>query len=304
MEVLGNGSYGDVMLGKCDEDIYYSLLRLFTSSAYILIALDHAHAQEVAIKRMSVDLGEHLMSTRVYREIRILRHLHHPHIISLVDVFSPVLARTNTDSSIPRQLGSVFLVFEALDTDLAQILGSGQRLSARHVRHMSQQLLRGLAYLHDMGIVHRDIKPANILVNCKDTSVKIADFGLARVIGTEDTLASPPGSILKGHTLASPCGVDHCMSLKTEEDGGNSGGLLTGHVVTRWYRSPEVILSQQYSTAVDIWSFGCVFGELLGALHPAEERKSKSKYSALFQGESCGYLSSTDWSDGEDSESS
>jgi mitogen-activated protein kinase 1/3 len=92
------------------------------------------------------------------------------------------------------------------------------------------------------------------------------------------------------------------MSLKTEEDGGNSGGLLTGHVVTRWYRSPEVILSQQYSTAVDIWSFGCVFGELLGALHPAEERKSKSKYSALFQGESCGYLSSTDWSDGEDSD--
>jgi mitogen-activated protein kinase 1/3 len=64
---------------------------------------------------------------------------------------------------------------------------------------------------------------------------------------------------------------------------------LTKHVITRWYRAPEVILCQNYSTAVDIWSVGCIFAELLNM--QSNNVKCYDKRRPLFPGESCGELS-------------
>eukprot|EP00887_Chlorella_sp_A99_P004031 scaffold11.g4031.t1 len=92
--------------------------------------------------------------------------------------------------------------------------------------HDLRGLLSGVAYLHERWVLHRDLKTSNILYTNRGM-LKICDFGLARQYG----------SPLKPYT--------HC-------------------VVTLWYRAPELLLGQKvYSTAVDVWSCGCILGELL-----------------------------------------
>jgi serine/threonine protein kinase len=93
--------------------------------------------------------------------------------------------------------------------------------------------LAGLNYLHSAGVVHRDLKPANLLIDLESCDVKICDFGLSRII---------------------------------EDDGGEGEGgeARTLYVVTRWYRAPEVLLGYtRYGSEIDLWSLGCIFGELL-----------------------------------------
>ncbi|XP_072159956.1 serine/threonine-protein kinase NLK [Bemisia tabaci] len=86
----------------------------------------------------------------------------------------------------------------------------------------------GLKYLHSARILHRDIKPGNLLVN-SNCVLKICDFGLARV----------------------------------EEP--DSEKAMTQEVVTQYYRAPEILMgAKHYTAAVDVWSVGCIFGELLG----------------------------------------
>ncbi|KAJ4770431.1 Mitogen-activated protein kinase [Rhynchospora pubera] len=122
----------------------------------------------------------------------------------------------------------VYLVYELMDTDLHQLITSPVPLSDDHIQFFIFQILRGLNHLHSANILHRDLKPGNVLLNA-NCELKICDLGLARTISTK---------------------VDECM---------------TEYVVTRWYRAPEVLLCcDKYSTAIDIWSVGCIFAELLG----------------------------------------
>jgi mitogen-activated protein kinase 1/3 len=96
--------------------------------------------------------------------------------------------------------------------------------------------------MHSSNVVHRDLKPSNLLAN-KNCDLKICDLGLGRGgIKEED---------------------DEEQDKKQQEN--NNDAQLTEYVITRWYRAPEVILCpSEYSKAVDIWSIGCIFAELLG----------------------------------------
>lgn len=130
----------------------------------------------------------------------------------------------------------VYLIFELMQTDLHKIIVSPQPLSTDHVKIFLYQILRGLRYLHSAGIVHRDIKPGNMLVN-SNCLLKICDFGLARM------------------------------------DDSKNQAQLTTEVVTQYYRSPELLMeTSRYSYAVDMWSVGCTFAELLSRriLFPAQ----------------------------------
>jgi len=85
--------------------------------------------------------------------------------------------------------------------------------------------------MHTAEVIHRDIKPSNLLLN-SDCLVKVADFGLAR----------------------------SCL----QKYGTETTPVMTDYVATRWYRAPEILLgSHDYTKAVDLWSVGCIFGELL-----------------------------------------
>lgn len=119
-----------------------------------------------------------------------------------------------------------------MDTDLHKVIQSQQGLSDAHYKHFMYQLLLGLRFAHRYGVIHRDLKPANLLVT-KACDLVISDFGLARQMPTANAL--------------SPL-------------------FMTEHVVTRWYRAPELMLSADgnYTPAIDIWSCGCILAELLG----------------------------------------
>ncbi|MDQ5884078.1 MAG: mitogen-activated protein kinase 7/14 [Pseudomonadota bacterium] len=129
----------------------------------------------------------------------------------------------------------IYLVFECYDTDLHKVIRSQQRLTIEHIRYFIHQILYGIEHIHSAKLVHRDLKPSNILVN-RDCHIKICDFGLARAI------------------------VD-CETTQ----GAQAENNLTNYVVTRWYRSPEVILISPRGgeAPTDIWSIGCILAELL-----------------------------------------
>ncbi|CAF1296897.1 unnamed protein product [Adineta ricciae] len=97
-------------------------------------------------------------------------------------------------------------------------------LDHERISYLLYQILCGIKHLHTAGIIHRDLKPSNIVVK-SDCTLKILDFGLARTAGTSF--------------------------------------MMTPYVVTRYYRAPEVILGMGYKENVDIWSVGCIFGEMI-----------------------------------------
>eukprot|EP01121_Diplochlamys_sp_Union-15-3_P015179 TRINITY_DN495_c0_g2_i1.p1 TRINITY_DN495_c0_g2~~TRINITY_DN495_c0_g2_i1.p1 ORF type:complete len:278 (-),score=22.71 TRINITY_DN495_c0_g2_i1:3-836(-) len=123
----------------------------------------------------------------------------------------------------------IYLVFAFMETDLHAVIRANI-LEDVHKRYIIYQLLKAIKYMHTGNVLHRDLKPSNILLN-SECHVKVADFGLARSI--EISGPAPP--------------------------------VLTDYVATRWYRAPEILLgSPKYTKGVDMWSIGCILGELLG----------------------------------------
>ncbi|XP_064010113.1 mitogen-activated protein kinase 15 [Pogoniulus pusillus] len=125
----------------------------------------------------------------------------------------------------------IYLVFESMETDLHAVIKKGNLLKDIHKSYILYQLLKATKFIHSGNVIHRDQKPSNILLDA-DCFVKLCDFGLARSLS------------------------------QLHEDQGNPA--LTEYVATRWYRAPEILLaSQRYTKGVDMWSIGCILGELL-----------------------------------------
>uniref|UniRef100_A0A8C9TPA1 cyclin-dependent kinase n=1 Tax=Scleropages formosus TaxID=113540 RepID=A0A8C9TPA1_SCLFO len=124
-------------------------------------------------------------------------------------------------------MDKIYIVMNYVEHDLKSLMETmKQPFLPGEVKTLMIQLLRGVRHLHDNWILHRDLKTSNLLLSHKGI-LKVGDFGLAREYG----------SPLKPYTPV---------------------------VVTLWYRAPELLLgAKEYSTAVDMWSVGCIFGELL-----------------------------------------
>ncbi|KAG5367700.1 Serine/threonine-protein kinase BUR1 [Yarrowia sp. C11] len=185
--------------------------------------------RHVALKKILLHSEKEGFPVTALREIRILKLLRHENVIPLVD-----LAVERGDQS-KKERGCVYMVTPYMDHDLAGLLGNQSvQLAPAHIKCYMLQLLEGIGYLHAKKFLHRDIKAANILVNDQGI-LKLADFGLAR-----------------GYDGPAP--NSRTAGVNTEN--------LTAMVVTRWYRPPELILGdRKYTTAIDMWGIGCVFGE-------------------------------------------
>ncbi|XP_027335322.1 cyclin-dependent kinase G-2 isoform X2 [Abrus precatorius] len=134
----------------------------------------------------------------------------------------------NVKEVVVDDFDGTFMVMEYMEYDLKGLKEvKKQPFSMSEIKSLIQQLLEGVRYLHDNWVIHRDLKTSNILVN-NEGELKICDFGLSRQYG----------SPLKPYTPV---------------------------VVTLWYRAPELLLgAKEYSTAIDMWSVGCIMAELIG----------------------------------------
>ena len=126
-----------------------------------------------------------------------------------------------------KRKGNLFLVFEYVERNLLELLQeSPSGLDPSLIKNLIYQLCKAIKYLHEQNIIHRDIKPENLLIN-SDMKLKLCDFGFARKI-----------------------------SMSSNEN-------LTDYVATRWYRSPELLITNgYYGPEVDYWAIGCIMGEL------------------------------------------
>ncbi|XP_063364498.1 cyclin-dependent kinase 12 [Cydia amplana] len=187
-------------------------------------ARDKNTSQLVALKKVRLENEKEGFPITAVREIKILRQLNHKNIVNLREIV------TDKQDALDfrKDKGSFYLVFEYMDHDLMGLLESKMvDFTESHNASIMRQLLDGLAYCHRKNFLHRDIKCSNILMNNKG-EVKLGDFGLARLWSAEDR-ARP----------------------------------YTNKVITLWYRPPELLLGEErYGPAVDVWSMGCILGEL------------------------------------------
>lgn len=192
------------------------------SSSDVIEAFDNLTRTTVAIKKISGALHP----KRVLREIHIMKRLSHQNIIRLVDVryvdSMSGRARSSSDArqSMANESISIFLVLEYLDTDLRKLINSPQFLTKEHVQSILSQILYGLMYMHSANVIHRDLKPDNILIT-ENCTVKICDFGLARVISNES----------RADNFGSSDGVGN------HESSSNALGTRKGTTVARLIRS-------------------------------------------------------------------
>ncbi|CEH11841.1 kinase-like protein [Ceraceosorus bombacis] len=149
----------------------YTFLRELGIGAYGCVALarDSVLDCDVAIKKVTRVFERDVLARRALREVAVLRH---------IGMCGNVTALLDFDTSFI-EFNEIYLVMEASEADLSQIIRSGQTLSDSHLQYFLAQLLRGVRYMHAANIIHRDLKPGNLLVNA-DCQLKICDFGLAR----------------------------------------------------------------------------------------------------------------------------
>ncbi|CAD5116300.1 DgyrCDS5206 [Dimorphilus gyrociliatus] len=197
-EKLGEGTYG----------VVYKAINSLTGECVALKRIDYNKNGE----------REGVPSTAL-REVNMLKQLEHDNVVKLLNVFC------DTPQQGSNSTYKLYLVFEFCDMDLKKLMEQNGGLDYELTKSYMKQLLDGMAFCHGRKILHRDLKPQNLLVT-SDGKIKIADFGLARMI--------------------------QIPSRK-----------YTHEVITLWYRSPEILLGTDfYCPSVDIWSLGCIFAEM------------------------------------------
>lgn len=175
----------------------------------VFLATNKKNNQKVAIKKMKKKFPTWEEAVKL-REVQSLKKLNHPNIVRLKEVI-----RENDD---------LYFVFEFLEKNCYELTcQSKKRLPEERIKKYMFQILSALAYMHKNGFFHRDLKPENLMMS-HDDNMKLADFGLAREIRSQN---------------------------------------LTEYVSTRWYRAPEVVLrSPHYNSKIDIWAVGCIMAEM------------------------------------------
>ena len=298
----------------------YVDLKPLAGGAFGLVAAatDTRNGERVAIKKLPRAFSRKLSSTtRVLREVKLLRFFmqhsaaeerahggslpgtgRNGGIIRVLDIFATADQRSAGASQPPPPPSDMYIVTPLMESDLDRVVRSGQALTSAHVKYFLFQLLSALHTMHRSGVLHRDLKPSNVLVNAS-CDLAVCDLGLARAL--------PPPPVRDGATVVARAagaapddgGADAVdndpVPCDLPGDDSSSGQHMTQYVVTRWYRAPELLLScGAYGPAIDMWSAGCIFAELLRCDGGAGEREEEEggsggggkggNSSALFRG--------------------
>ncbi|XP_041974769.1 extracellular signal-regulated kinase 2 [Aricia agestis] len=214
-------------MSEIDEHILkrFDIKKRLGKGAYGIVwkAVDKKTKDVVAIKKIFDAFCNQTDAQRTFREIIFLQSFRNHP--NIVKLHSIHRALNNRD---------IYLGFEYMETDLHNVIKRGNILKDIHKRYIMYQMLKATKYIHSGNVIHRDQKPSNVLIDsaCR---VKLADFGLARSVS----------------------------SLYSGGEGG-ADPCLTDYVATRWYRAPEILIaSKNYTKGIDMWSLGCILGEML-----------------------------------------
>ena len=165
------------------------------------------------------------------RELHIMKAISnrntHPFIVHLMHYFLSSGKDKAEDGRSEIYLNLVLeYIPETLYSLTKQYGKQRQKLPIEHVRVYMYQLVRALAHIHSRGVCHRDIKPQNLLIDSRTLTLKLCDFGSSKIL------------------------------VKDEPN--------VAYICSRYYRAPELIFgSNDYTTIIDLWSFGCVMAEVL-----------------------------------------
>lgn len=161
------------------------------------------------------------------------------------------------------------MIMEFISNDIKKMIKhvEADQFEEMHIKIILYNLLCAMNFVHSANIMHRDIKPANLLVD-DSCQIKLCDFGQARTVlldpfSTTKKLTSETfWSTAMTEAESSP--EESKGEEKNIEDREKHRKMLSNHVCSRWYRPPEVILTQKYyNQKIDIWGLGCVLAEML-----------------------------------------
>ncbi|KAG0613808.1 hypothetical protein M758_6G130700 [Ceratodon purpureus] len=221
----------------CTVGPRYKLQAHVGSGSYgdVCRAIDLEFGQIVALKRVADVFFCQLLAKRVLREVCIMRRLIYPYIISLTDVF--------TSKNLEKP-DSTDLYIATEFAERGDLYHQEEQMSPETVRTLIWQLLVSVHYMHACHVWHRDIKSENVLLT-GNLQAKLCDFGLSRsALETSSYMDTKPTAGRRKKPVLTR--------------------QYTKTVVTPSHRAPEVVMSQgQYTSAIDVWSVGCIFWELL-----------------------------------------
>ncbi|OAF69740.1 Defective in aggregation protein C [Intoshia linei] len=214
----------------------YDVKKRLGKGAYGIVwkAIDRYTSQVVALKKIFDAFRNKTDAQRTFREIAFLQEFSdHPNIIKLQNV---VKAHNDRDIYLVFEFMGAILKYQCIyfisETDLHNVIKKANILKDIHKCYLMYQLFSATKFIHSGNVIHRDFKPSNILID-SNCFMKVCDFGLAR-----------------------------SLTQLTEPD--ETDPTLTEYVATRWYRAPEILLaSSTYTTGIDMWSLGCIFGEMM-----------------------------------------
>ncbi|XP_072517991.1 cyclin-dependent kinase 9-like [Salminus brasiliensis] len=218
--------YDGVVFPFCGEISQYEKLSKIGQGTFgeVFKAKHRQTGRKVALKKVLMENEKEGFPITTLREIKILQMLKHENVVNLLEICRTRVCRYN------RYRGSIYLVFDFCEHDLAGLLGNASvKFTLSEIKKVMQMLLSGLFYIHRNKVLHRDLKPANVLIT-RDGILKLADFGLARAF-----------SLAKN----------------------SQRNRFTNKVVTLWYRPPELLLGERdYGPPIDLWGAGCIMAEM------------------------------------------
>ncbi|CCC70725.1 hypothetical protein NCAS_0F02410 [Naumovozyma castellii] len=222
------------------------LTEISRGSYGIVLSASYSHSSEnivIAIKKISNIFGSTQSSKRALRELKLLQAFNGHKNIISLYDMDIVFYPTGI-------LNGIYIYEELMECDMEQIIKSRQPLTEYHYQFFIYQILCGLRYIHSADIIMRNVRPSNLLIN-SDCKLKICGFSLAQ---------------------------------KASNGVANNNQFSPEYLTTRWYHAPELLLNHHiYTTSIDVWSTGCVLGELITKEPIFHENDFVNQLNKIFQ---------------------
>ena len=220
-------------------------------------ARDAKLGRDVALKLLPAALAHDSQSlARLEREARTLAALNHPNIAAIYG-----LEESDGHRALVMELVEGPTLLERIHGPSAK---TGKPLPAEEALPIARQIAEALEYAHERGVIHRDLKPANVKITPEGT-VKVLDFGLAKVLSDQDSMTAPVSS-----------------NSPTMSAMATQAGIILG---TAAYMAPEQAKGKPVDRRADIWAFGCVLYEMLAGTRPFEGETISDLLAAVIKSE-------------------